>query len=140
MIEPDLKSELESTISYSKLWGRRNFFYAHLIFILSVLGSFLSSVLTSANLGTDARWKWFIAVLSALPGLVLLINNTLRFEERTKWFWRKTHLCERYYRALRDSKPDVPTLSKQFTDELDKLELDWPAFGSSPSQPIKPGS
>ena len=42
--------------------------------------------------------------------------------------------------AARFQQSDQEGLSKQFSDESEKLELGWPAFGSSPSQPTKLGS
>ncbi|MCY1313429.1 hypothetical protein D9M70_639530 [compost metagenome] len=81
------------------------------------------------------------ATFAALPGLMLLINNTLRFEERTKWFWRKARMAEGFYRRIRDAKdPTTNSLSSKYSEESEKLEIEWPAFGNSPGQPKKGGT
>lgn len=139
-----LESELSQIIRDCQRWARRNYILAHVVFVVSVLGSFIASILASGGLGGE----WFeepgskvvTAILAALPGLMLLLNNTLRFEDRAKWFWRKIRLAERFYRQIRDLEKDVSDLSKRFSEESEKLEADWPAFGSSPGQPVKPGS
>ncbi len=139
-----LESELRLTIEDCQRWARRNYILAHMVFVVSVLGSFAAAVLASSDLGEE----WFgesgnkatIAILAALPGLMLLLNNTLRFEDRTKWFWKKVRLAERYYREVRDTGETVSALSKRFSEESEKLEAEWPAFGSMPGQPSKPGS
>ncbi len=138
------ESELQKTISETAGWARRNYVYAHSVFVLSVLGSFLASVLAAGELGRtlfgENGNRVATAVLAAIPELMLLINNTLRFEDRTKWFWRKNRLSERYYRKLRDhAEPDIASLSDSYSAEVEKLEAEWPAFGTSPGQPSKAG-
>ncbi|WP_421319939.1 hypothetical protein [Aeromonas veronii] len=137
MANETFQEELKLIIKDCSKWARRNYLCAHIVFILSVLGSFAASVLAA----TDYKNGAVTAAFAALPGLMLLINNTLRFEERTKWFWRKLRLTENYYRRTRDADdPKTETLSSKYSDESEKLEMDWPAFGSSPGQPKKSGN
>ncbi|WPK02941.1 hypothetical protein R6U79_12055 [Pseudomonas putida] len=138
------EKDLKRIIKDGQRWARRNYFLAHSIFIISVFGSFTASILASGELGKaflGEQWNQVTtAFLAALPGLMLLLNNTLRFEERAKWQWRKVRLAERYYRQVRDTGQGVSELSMRFSEESEKLESEWPAFGSSPVQPSKPGS
>lgn len=129
--------ELRNTIEQCTKWAKRNYVYAHVVFILSVLGSFVAAVLAAAEYHNAA----LTSALAALPGLMLLINNTLRFEERTKWFWRKIRMTEGYYRKIRDAgDPKTDALSASYSEDAEKLEMDWPAFGNSPGQPKKGGT
>lgn len=139
-----LEEELKKTIEDCTRWARRNYVYAHAVFVTSVLGSFAASVLASGELGKawlgDDGNRVATAVFAALPGVMLLLNNALRFEERTRWFWRKVRLAERYYRQLRDrTDPTTSSLSKAYGEDCEKLEAEWPAFGATPGQPAKPG-
>jgi hypothetical protein len=137
-----LEEELVTTISEGTKWARRNYVYAHAVFVLSVLSSFLASVMAAGDLGKmvlgpDGN-QVATALLAAIPAFMLLINNTLRFEERTKWFWRKVRLAERHYRKLRDHpESNIASLSDSYSAEAESLELEWPAFGASPGQPTK---
>lgn len=129
--QKELSNSIENTIK----WAKINYVLAHIVFTISIVSSFGGSLIIA--LGKD---KILTVILAALPGLMLLINNTFRFEERAKWFWRKTRVSEAYSRELRDkSDPDTHLLSQNYSRELAELELEWPAFGSSPSQPQKDG-
>lgn len=143
MSDEALKQELERDIAFCTMWARRNYWWAHAVFGVSVLASFLSTVLVAGNL--DALFsppldRIIAGTLTALPAVMLLVNNTLRFEERAKWFWRKTRAAERYLRRLRDrDDPNRSQLGQEYSELAESMENEWPAFGSSPTQPKKDG-
>ena len=142
-----LQGELEDEAKFCSKWARNNYNLAQLIFGLSVLASFVSAILvgtgakdwTAVGL-TELESRILLSALTALPALLLLVNNTLRFEERAKWCWRKCRRTERLLRELRDSAaPDAARISTDFSAMSEEMEMEWPAFGSTPSQPKKSG-
>lgn len=143
----ELLAELKTEADHCQKWARRNYNYAHLVFGLTVMGSFISAILVGINtkdwsaIGlSETGGRILLTALTAMPATLLLINNTLRFEERSKWFWRKCRRIQRYLRELRDSpQPIAAEISKRLSDISEELEAEWPAFGSSPSQPKKDG-
>lgn len=143
----DLFSELKKEVDNCQVWARRNFKYAHLIFAVTVMASFVSAILVGSNVKdwpeiglSELGVRIFMTALTALPAALLLINNTLRFEERSKWFWRKCRKVERLLRTMRDTKDfDRKVISQEFSDISEQMETEWPAFGSSPSQPKRTG-
>lgn len=147
IMSQELVGELSKDIAHCQLWARRNYNYAHLVFGITVLASFIAAILTGSNakswpaLGLDETgFRILLTALTAMPAALLLINNTLRFEERSKWFWRKCRKVQRLMRKLRDSKnPDPESISSEYSQISEELENEWPAFGSSPSQPKKTG-
>jgi len=110
-------------------------------FLLTILASFFASVLAAGDLGVNLfgdYHKAVTAILAALPGTALLINNSFRFEERTKWFWKKVRVSEKLLRKLRDSSnPDLEAISSTFSEKMEELESDWPAMDSPVQQPKK---
>jgi hypothetical protein len=143
----ELIGELKKEIDHCQVWARRNYNYAHLLFGVTVMSSFVAAILTGSNakdwssigLG-ETGFRILLTALTALPAALLLINNTLRFEERSKWFWRKCRKLQRLLRMMRDSaNPNSENVSVIFSDISEDLENEWPAFGSSPSQPKKTG-
>jgi|GEM_PF-856881 len=135
MSDDTLEQELRETIDSCTRLAKRNYVWAHATFAVSVVGSFAASILAVSGYPDRA----VVAAVAALPALALMVNNTLRFEERTKWFWRKARMAEKYHRRLRDAHDPVRgALSAEYGDEAEQLESEWPAFGSSPAQP-KPG-
>jgi hypothetical protein len=143
----ELLSELKQEINNCQLWARRNYNYAHLVFGFTVMASFVSAILVGSDakdwtaIGLSERGgRNLLTALTAMPAALLLINNTLRFEERSKWFWRKCRKLQRLLRTMRDSvSPNSEDVSKEFSDISEDMEIEWPAFGSSPSQPKKTG-
>ncbi|MCW5580715.1 MAG: hypothetical protein KIS72_05200 [Luteimonas sp.] len=137
MTDDVFEQELLGTVRESTRLAKRNYVYAHATFLLSVGGSFVASILAASDYG-NAK---VIAAVAALPGLALLVNNTLRFEERTKWLWRKARMAEKYLRKLRHANdPALDAMSSEYDIEAEKLESEWPAFGSSPAQPKTGGA
>jgi len=144
----DLKGELEGEAKFCTRWARSNYNLAQLIFGLSVLAGFVSAILvgigakdwTAIGL-TELGGRILLSALTAMSALFLLINNTLRFEERAKWCWKKCRKTERLLRELRDSPaPDTSRISTGFSVMSEEMEAEWPAFGSTPAQPKKSGT
>lgn len=144
----DLMTEIGREIQHCTKWAKANYNWAQAIFILSVLSSFFAAILvgvgpkvwTALHISETAG-QIALAALTGMPASLLLINNTLRFEDKAKWSWKKCRKSERLYRRLRDeSAVDVASISDEFSRISEELENEWPAFGSSPSQPKKPGT
>jgi hypothetical protein len=134
----DLLEEIKKEATFCERWARSNYTWAHVIFGISVFASLASSVLIASDWVKDN--KLLGSLLAGLPGVMLLVNNTCRFEERTKWFWKKTRKLQRLMRELRDKRePDPEKVSAELSDVNEELEAEWPAFGASPAQPKKPG-
>jgi hypothetical protein len=144
----DLKSEIAQEIQHCTTWAKTNFNWAQVIFILSVLSSFFAAILVGVGakdwtaLGlSETGGRIALAMLTGMPASLLLINNTLRFEDKAKWCWKKCRKAERLYRILRDDpNANIVTISTEFSTMSEELENEWPAFGASPSQPKKPGT
>jgi hypothetical protein len=147
-VATDLLTELQEEARHCKKWARRNYNFAHAVFLSSVLLSFMSSIVVSLD---DVVWDalgWnhvlgriLLTVTTAAPAALLLVNNTLRFEERSKWFWKKTRVVQRLHRQLRDDPTaDKASISRELGEVSETLEDQWPAFGATPSQPQKPGT
>ncbi len=144
-----LESELTNVVSDCSKLAKRHYLYAQLAFAISVLASFLSSILTGIGTADLSKLvganelivKAILTLLTAVPATVLLVNNTIRFEERTKWFWNKTRKTEKLLRELKYSaNTDVTRISTAFSSLSEELENQWPALGASPAQPKKPGT
>lgn len=129
MSSSGFKEELLGTIKDNAQWAKRNYWYANSVFFLSILSSFFSSI--AVALYPDSKITIFAA---ALPGTILVVNNIFRFEERTKWFWKKVRLAELYYRIIRDSEQyNLTELSAKYSEEVLLLENEWPDFGKLPN-------
>jgi hypothetical protein len=140
-----LAADISKEVLHCSKWARHNYNWAQVVFVLSVLSSFVAAILvgvgpkdwTAVGL-SETGGRILLAVLTGLPASFLLINNTLRFEERAKWCWKKCRKCENLLRKLRDDpSSDIPAISAEFSTVSEELENEWPAFGATPSQPKK---
>jgi hypothetical protein len=146
-MSPDPKAELETEVIFCTRWAKNNYNLAQVIFGLSVLASFVSSILVGVGakdwtaIGlNEFQGRVLLSAITALPAMFLLVNNTMRFEERAKWFWKKCRRLERMLRMVRyDPAVDVPTLMTEYSNMAEEMEQEWPAFGSTPTQPKKAG-
>jgi len=144
----ELISDIDNQVKHCTKWATHNYNWAQIIFILSVLSSFTAAILvgvgqkdwTAVGL-TEIGGRILLAALTGMPASFLLINNTLRFEEKAKWCWKKCRKSERLLRQLRDDpKADVAAISLEFSTMSEEMENEWPAFGATPSQPKKAGT
>ena len=76
------------------------------------------------------------AAIIALPGVLLLLNRTFKFEQRADWYWRKCSIAKRFSRQLRDdSAAVVATVSSKYGEASEKHELKWPGLSSPGGEP-----
>jgi hypothetical protein len=76
-----------------------------------------------------------LAVLTAIPGIALLVNSVFGFEAKTRWYWGKVS----YYGALRNRLRYegylVNEASKDRREFDGRMQEQYPTFGALPSQP-----
>jgi hypothetical protein len=89
-----LAQELGREVVHRTKWAKHNFNWAQIIFALSVLSSFTAALLVGVGakdwtaIGlSELQGRILLAALTGMPASFLLINNTMRFVERAKWFW-----------------------------------------------------
>ncbi len=143
-----LISEIEEQVRHCTKWATSNYNWAQVVFIFSVLSSFTAAILVGVGpkdwtvIGfSETGGRILLAALTGMPASFLLINNTLRFEEKAKWCWKKCRKSERLLRQLRDNPDaDIARVSEEFSTMSEEMENEWPAFGTTPSQPKKAGT
>jgi len=125
-----LEERLESGIDRYTLLFRANYWTVYVLYLLALAGSVLATLLVAANVGSQA----LRAVLTAFPGIVLVINNALEFEKRSAWHQEKARGLEELLDALEHGRP-----AAEISLELGKLnrEMDakWRFFGALPGKP-----
>ena len=64
---------------YLKL-ARGNYFTVWVLFLVSIAASVLATLFAATDFLTERRW---LAVITAIPGVVILFNNTFKFSSIT---------------------------------------------------------
>ena len=93
----------------------------------------VASAAATVSVGTGSLSKEFNAVLTALPGIVVMALNTFKFEARAKWWWKKYSKFQQLYYALKHEGANEKSISKEMNEFLISHEQEWPSFGRPPS-------
>lgn len=124
----NLSLELQAAIERRRTSGLWNYRAAYALYVIALVASFVSTALVGFEWGSPQMR----ALLTALPAVALLINNTLRLEERSNWHRRKRHLLEGLNRGLQYSGASEKEVAEEWTKLNDKMAGEFPGFGSMP--------
>jgi hypothetical protein len=134
-LDEQLASELQEAEAWGRHWERFYFWSAHLAFTFVVVASLVSAVLAGQK-QINLSW-WILPLVAAIPGIVAVVNNTLRFDERASWLGRYVVETASWFHAIKYQSRDVAEISKGWTDFRREHEGRWPGFGKVPVQPSK---
>jgi hypothetical protein len=117
--------------------ARGNYFTVWAMYILSVGASVLATVFAA----TGSPEKVRLAVLAAVPAIVLLVNNTFKFNARSQWHYEKKRRLDSLLRlseagAAGTTPPEVAAEWNRIDEDMDKR---WPGWGELPKAPIHDG-
>ena len=92
-------------------WSKLNYGTAYTATVIAILASFFAS-LTALTTKLPSGW---VAFLAGLPALMLILNNSFRYQERAFWHSKKAYRLESLSRQIEFK--DLPV-----GDASDKLE------------------
>ncbi|MCE4073569.1 MULTISPECIES: hypothetical protein [Pseudomonas] len=125
----DFIKSLEHRVKGCAKRNRRNYYAAFFLLAASVL----FSVGTAIAVAVDSLPKAVVASLASIPGVFILINTTFRFEERSRWYWRKRTKLESILRRLKFEGLEVAEASKLWNQIDESMFEEWPGFGAGPA-------
>ena len=87
MLDPNqqFKNELNKELRKRRFYSRSDFTLAHTFLWISVLASFGASIMIAAGDDVIHISKVWIAIISGVPGLVVVIEKTFNFSRRSLW-------------------------------------------------------
>jgi hypothetical protein len=123
----ELKDYLNKEIRQHQNAARFKSGIAQFLFWGAIAASFIGTV--------NPATKWFpsgaaISILAAIPGVVLLIMNTFKYDARSKWHKLKQRKLDGLYRGLAFENKGTEETSAALTlalEELDKIKVDLEA-------------
>lgn len=120
----DLSERMRSCRSVAK----RNDAMAFTLLLVGVLASAAATI----AVGTGSLTAQINATLAALPGIVVTVLNTFKFEARARW-WKKYSKFQQLVYALRHEGAAEKDVSQEMNKYLIQHEAEWPSFGKPPS-------
>jgi hypothetical protein len=114
----ELKNYLKKEIRQHQLAAQWKSALAQLLFLIVILTSGLGLINTATN--------WFnkegLSALAVIPGIILLISNTFKYEARAKWHKLKQRKLERLCNKLTYEKATVEEISREMSESLEELD------------------
>ena len=132
----ELQSELKEKVRALKSKGKRNYLFAYCLYATAALASGIATIWTAALVASKSSPNLWLAVLASIPGVAVLLNETLKPELKGRWCYEKRAALESRLRSsLYAGAPDSEIVSKW--NELDlKTEREWPRFGTAVAKPV----
>lgn len=124
-----LADDLIERISGCRRNARGNYFVAYFFLCVAVAASATATISVAAG----SFPKELNAALAALPGIILLVTTTFKFEARSGWWWDKYYGLDALYRELKYEAASESDISKKMTEFLSAHGKTWPSFGKPPS-------
>lgn len=130
------QQKLAAAVEHYQGLARGNYFTVWTLYLLSV-GASISATFMAAVGGFE---KTTLAVVTAIPGIVILLSNTFKFSGRSQWHYEKKRQLESLLRlaeagAQATSDPEVAEKWNRIDEELEKS---WPGWGELPKAGHKP--
>ena len=116
-----------------KRWGENNQQTAFVVFAAAILGIIATTILSTL----DDIPKIVRALVTALPGVLMLTNSVFRFEAKSRWHWEKTRGYEELLRALIIEQAPPQDISRKLSKLDQRMDEKWIWFGHLPTVPMK---
>jgi len=126
----ELLKQIQEDIDGCRRRARHNYYAAYTLFVLA-LGGTVAATFISASQSPP----WLRALVTAIPGVVVLIHGTLKFQQKSRWYWNRVRKFESLVRKAKYEGVGLPEVSREFSAISEKLEDDWPTFEPMPTQP-----
>ena len=116
--------DLARRIASSESKAIVNYRIAYLFVILGVLSSVVATISVAAGVLTPV----INATLAALPGIIVMILNTFKFESRSKWWWTKNFRLIDLQSELEQEPARESEIKKKMANFLLEHSKEWPCF------------
>jgi hypothetical protein len=121
----DLAQDLMKELQRHRRLATVNYQAAYWFSALAVL----ASVMAGLSVASDWFSKDKLAILSTLPGAILILFDRLKFEERADWHYRRTYALRSLMNDLTLRGVSEAEVSTRWEKMANDMEQQWPRFG-----------
>ena|ERR1700722_10890907 len=130
----ELQTELENRASRLKWKGKRNYLFAYFLYGAAGLSSAIATIWTAALAASKMSPNIWTAILAAVPGAAVILNETLKPEQKGRWCYEKRAALEAMLRGSRYAGRSDADITVEWNELEIKMERDWPRFSTGPSR------
>jgi hypothetical protein len=130
-----IQQKLAKEVDHYLTLARGNYYTVWLLYLLSVGASIVATIMAAVGGFNKAT----LAVVTAIPGVVILVSNTFKFSARSQWHYEKRRQLQALARlaeasAKATSDPEVAEKWNRIDEEMEKS---WPGWGELPKSTPK---
>lgn len=125
-----LVAEIDAAIRESKSIAGRHKWANNVLTALSAIATAVATICAASGAAQGGRWKYFVAAITAFPGLVIALQRTWRLEAGTAWHTERFRRMEALRRAQMHENMDDIEVSRKLTNLELELEARWQAARS----------
>jgi hypothetical protein len=114
--------DLAGRIAASKTRGKRSQFEAYVFITIGVAASAAATISVAAEANTPT----INATLTAIPGIVVMVLKTFKFEQQSKWWWEKYHGLLKIQAEQKPDGSNTIEIERQVAAFLSKHYEKWP--------------
>lgn len=127
-----LDKELADGVAKYSWYARSNYGRALGLTALAVLASIASTILVASSVSSNH--PELVAVLAAIPTVVLIATSTFRFKQKAGWHWRKARALQTLHRKLVYNNCSIADISDRLSKVEMKLDQRWVTLGKIASE------
>jgi hypothetical protein len=121
-------SEIETSIECYYRWWRIFGLTASSVTALSILSSFAAGICVANGAISNKLWA---SALAGLPALLLTIEQSFKFRDRSNWFWTLVLRYQSLRRALQRGELSDEEASRKIDDIEDQANANDPTISKS---------
>lgn len=125
-----IQQKLALDVEHYLLLARYNYFTVWFLYLLSIGASIAATIMAGIG-GFD---KTALTVVTAIPGVVILLSNTFKFSARSQWHYEKRRQLQALSRLAESSAKATsdPEVAEKWNRIDEELEKSWPGWGELP--------
>ena len=113
--------------------ARGNYFTVWGLYVVSVGASIVATVLAAS--GVLKEQGHLLALVTAIPGVVILVNNTFKFNARSQWHYDKKRQLDSLLRLAEAGATTDPEVAAKWNLIDEEMDRTWPGWGELPKSP-----
>jgi hypothetical protein len=117
----ELEAHLKERVRHYHALAGSNYYAAYSCVLVAALSSFATSALVVGS----SLSKEVLAALTALPGGLLLLNQTFKFIVRSDWHRRKAYRLQRLLHAMKFEGRPVDQVSSDLATLNEEMLTEW---------------
>lgn len=117
----ELESHLKERISHYNRLATANYYAAYACIFIAAIASFGASI----SIAGEFFSKPILAIMTALPGGLLLLNSTFKFLTRSDWHRRKAYKLQELLHAMKFEKRQIRDVSQELTKVNVEMLKEW---------------